>query len=74
MSDYNKYVLAINKIFEVIGKLKVAYNNQDNLNHIESIEEYKQVVINASNKFSNKKSDNITEQPGMKKLDSLEVK
>lgn len=72
MSDYNKYVLAVNKIFEVIGKIKGNYSDKDNLNYIANIEEYKQVVINSANTFSNNKDTNITEQPSMQKLDTLE--
>ena len=72
MSDYNKYVLAVNKIFEVIGKIKANYSDKDNLNYIADIEDYKQVVINAANKFSNKKENTMTQQPNMNKLDSVE--
>ena len=54
MTDYNKYVMAVNKIFEVIAKLKVDWNSQENLTYISNIEEYKQVVANASKEFSNK--------------------
>lgn len=72
MSDYNKYVLAVNKIFEVIGKIKGNYTDKDNLGYIASIEEYKQVVINSASTFSNKKDETITEQPSMQKLDGLE--
>lgn len=72
MSDYNKYVLAVNKIFEVIGKIKPNYTDKDNLGYIANIEEYKDVVVNSANTFSNKKDDTITEQPSMQKLDSLE--
>lgn len=72
MSDYNKYVLAVNKIFEVINKIKPNYTDKDNLGYIANIEEYKQVVINSANTFSNKKENSITEQPNMQKLDSLE--
>lgn len=72
MSDYNKYVLAVNKIFEVIGKIKNNYTDKDNTGYIANIEEYKQVVVNSANTFSNKKDDTITEQPSMQKLDNLE--
>ncbi len=72
MSDYNKYVLAVNKIFEVIGKIKNNYTDKDNTGYIANIEEYKQVVVNSANTFSNKKEDTITEQPSMQKLDNLE--
>lgn len=72
MSDHNKYVLAVNKIFEVIGKIKNNYTDKDNTGYIANIEEYKQVVVNSANTFSNKKEDTITEQPSMQKLDNLE--
>lgn len=72
MSDYNKYVLAVNKIFEVIGKIKANYTDKDNLGYIANIEEYKEVVVNSANTFSNKKDGNMTEQPSMQKLDGLE--
>jgi hypothetical protein len=44
MSEYNQYVTAVNKIFDYLNKMKVGWNSQDNLNYIESIEEYKQIV------------------------------
>jgi len=72
MSDYNKYVLAVNKIFEVIGKIKNNYTDNDNINYITSIEEYKTAVVAAANKFSNKKDASITEQPNMQKLSNVE--
>jgi len=52
MSDYNKFVATINKIFELIGKLKVSIKDQDNLNYISNIEEYKDLVLKTSTKFS----------------------
>lgn len=45
MKDYNQYVTAVNKIFDYLEKMKAGWNNQDNLNYIESIEEYKQDAI-----------------------------
>ena len=39
MSDYNKFVTAINKVFDYLNKMKAGWNDQDNLNYIESIEE-----------------------------------
>lgn len=74
MSEYNKYVLAVNKIFEVLGKIKNNYTDKDNLNYISSIEEYKQIVVNSAQKFSNKKdtTTEITEQPSMNKLSDVE--
>lgn len=55
MTDYNKYVLAVNKIFEVIGKIKANWTDKDNLTYIASLEEYKQAVVNGAKQFSNKK-------------------
>jgi predicted transcriptional regulator len=51
MSEYNQYVTAINKIFDYLNKMKVGWNSQDNLNYIESIEEYKQVVASNAEIF-----------------------
>ena len=55
MSDYNQYVTSINKIFDYLAKMKAGWNNLDNLNYIESIEEYKQTVINNADTFKNTK-------------------
>ena len=35
MSDYNKYIVAINKIFECLEKMKSGWKNQDNYNYID---------------------------------------
>ena len=55
MSDYNKYVTAVNKIFEIAGKLKVNYPDNDNLGLIESIEETKSAVVDGAKLFSDAK-------------------
>ncbi len=52
MSEYDKYVKAVNKIFEVIAKMKENWKGQDNLNYIASVEDYKQIVIDSSKNFS----------------------
>lgn len=52
MSEYDKYVKSVNKIFEIIAKMKENWKDQDNLNYIESVEEYKQIVIDNSKAFS----------------------
>ena len=44
MSEYNKYVTAINKIFDDLSKMKVGWDSVDNISYIEKIEEYKQLV------------------------------
>ena len=51
MSEYNEYVTAINKIFDYLARMKAGWSSMDNKNYIESIEEYKQTVIEAANKF-----------------------
>lgn len=53
MSEYNEYVTAVNKIFDYLNKMKTGWNSMDNKNYIESIEEYKQVVVQAADKFKN---------------------
>ena len=53
MNDYNQYITCINKIFDYISKMKVAWPDQDNLNYIGNIEEYKQIVIQCLNLFKN---------------------
>ncbi|MBR2828446.1 MAG: hypothetical protein IKE70_04370 [Bacilli bacterium] len=61
MSEYKQYVTAVNKIFEYLAKMKAGWNNLDNINYIESIEEYKEVIINAANYFKseNKKDSKV---------------
>lgn len=79
MSEYNQYVTAVNKIFDYIAKLKAGWNSQDNLNYIESLEEYKQVVIGNADVFktpavqhneTTESTESTPEQP--QKLDAPE--
>ena len=51
MSDYNAYVTSINKIFDYLSKMKTGWSSLDNKNYIESIEEYKQVVVQNADNF-----------------------
>ena len=60
MSDYNAYVTSINKIFDYLSKMKVGWSSLDNKNQIESIEEYKQVVIENAEKFKTEVKENET--------------
>lgn len=46
--NYNDYANAINKIFECISKMKVAWPNPTNIANIEKIEEYRNVVVEKS--------------------------
>lgn len=49
MNEYESYVTEVNKIFSLLEKLKNSWTNNDNLNHIEDINEYKKAVIQAAN-------------------------
>lgn len=60
MTEYNQYVTAVNKIFEYLKKMQTGWNSLDNSNYIESIEEYKQVVINSAEIFKNTGQNNNT--------------
>ena len=51
MNQYNEYVKAVNKIFEIVTKMKTSWKTQDNINYVDSIEEYKQSVIDNAKKF-----------------------
>lgn len=53
MSDYNAYVTSINKIFDYLSRMKAGWSSLDNKNYIESIEEYKQTVIQNADNFKN---------------------
>ena len=64
MDDYNRYVTAVNKIFDYIEKMKAGWNNLDNKNYIESVEEFKSVVTT--------KAD-LMKQPPTVKVDMSEI-
>ncbi len=53
MQEYDKYVQAINKIYEYLNIMKSKWNNPDNHSYIENIEEYKPIVIKCSAYFKN---------------------
>ncbi|MBR3210799.1 MAG: hypothetical protein IKF71_02545 [Bacilli bacterium] len=53
MDDYNRYVTAVNKIFDYLEKMKAGWNNLDNKNYIDSIDEFKGVVTSRANEFKN---------------------
>lgn len=61
MSDYNAYVTSINKIFDYLSKMKVGWSSLDNKNYIESIEEYKQIVVTKADEFKKevKETENL---------------
>ncbi len=60
MQEYKEYVQAVNKIYEQLNIMKTKWNDQDNHNYIESIEEYKPVVIKYADSF--KKTTETTEE------------
>lgn len=52
MSDYNQFVMAVNKIYEITAKIKAGWKDQDNINIADSIEESKSTVIEAAKLFN----------------------
>ena len=68
MKDYNQYVTAVNKIFDYLTKMRTGWNSLDNINYIESIEEYKQAVIKNANIFKSPAPSEMDESE-----ESLEV-
>ena len=53
MSDYNKYVTAINTIFDCVVKIKAGWNSVENNNHAEKIEEFRQLVTKEAETLKN---------------------
>lgn len=49
MSDYEKYVTEVNTIFAILEKLKNGWTANDNLTHIEQINEFRKAVIDGAN-------------------------
>lgn len=52
MSDYNQFVIAVNKIFEITAKMKQGWKDNDNINLADSIEESKTTVVEAAKLFN----------------------
>lgn len=52
MSDYNQFVMAVNKIFEITAKIKAGWKDQDNINIADSIEDSKTTVVEAAKLFN----------------------
>lgn len=59
MNEYNQFVTAVNKIFDYLEKMKTGWPSQDNLSYIESIEEYKSIVVQNANAFKEPPKENI---------------
>lgn len=64
MSEYNRYVLSVNKIFELVNLMKEKWQDQDNINYIENIEEYKKAITNNAKLFDKKVKDEMIEELG----------
>lgn len=45
MNEYENYVKEVNNIFSIIEKLKNSWSNNDSLNHIDEINQFKKIVI-----------------------------
>ena len=56
MSDYNQFVMAVNKIYEITAKIKAGWKDQDNINIADSIEESKTTVVEAAKLFNTQAS------------------
>ncbi len=61
MSDYEKYVTEVNNIFSILEKLKNSWTNNDSLNSIEEINEYKNPVIQVASFLQNQLKNNSTD-------------
>ena len=62
MSDYNKYVEAVNKIYELTSKLRANYQDQDNTSLIDIIDENKQIAIEGAKLFQEQQTAKPTTQ------------
>ena len=51
MDDYNRYVTAVNKIYDYLEKMKAGWNNMDNKNYIDNIDDYKSIVTSRAEEF-----------------------
>ena len=52
MSDHEKYVTIINTIYDCTNKMRQAYDNPDNISHLDSIDEYKNKAIELAENFT----------------------
>lgn len=52
MKDNNLYIKEVNLIFSILDKIEDSWNNADNLNYIEELRKYKNVLINMNSKSS----------------------
>ena len=52
MTDYEKYVTIINTIYDCTNKMREAYDNPDNIAHLDSIDVYKNKVVELAENYS----------------------
>ena len=62
--NYNQYVKAINKIFECLSQMKIAWNRTKNIANKKKIEEYRNIVIEKSKQLEQMEK----EEPKMEEL------
>lgn len=53
MKEKDLYMKQVNLIFSILDKIEASWKNNDNLNYIEELRKYKNVLINATPKSSN---------------------
>ena len=59
MDDYNRYVTAVNKIYDYLEKMKAGWNNMDNKNYIDNIDNFKSVVTAKADLFKKPRTVSI---------------
>ena len=62
--DYNSYANAVNKIFELINRMKVAWPTPTNKANVEQIEEYREMIIEKSKHIQ----EELNKRPTMEEL------
>lgn len=73
MDDYNKYVTAVNKIFDYISKMRIGWPNTDNINYLDSIEEFKNAVTSNAEAFKKAPDPSLMVNEDEEATDSVET-
>ena len=53
MKEKDLYMKQVDLIFSILDKIEASWKNNDNLNYIEELRKYKNVLINATPKSNN---------------------
>ena len=53
MKENDLYMKQVDLIFSILDKIEASWKNNDNLNYIEELRKYKNVLINATPKSNN---------------------